>query len=117
MFSKTCPTCGFVWTDRAAFLADPGLRLIGYQPRFIDLKAGFFLFNHTCGTTFAMQAEAFVDLYQGPIFKTRLTGTDACSGQCLNESHLEPCPAACECAYVRAILDRVAHWPKANPVA
>jgi len=115
MSFKTCPNCGCCWPDRERFLSDPALRLIGYQPNFATLKAGLFLFNHACGTTLAVPAEAFAALYHGPIFQTRLDGREGCAGHCQHEGDLAPCPAACECAYVRAILDRVARWPKAAP--
>jgi hypothetical protein len=117
MSFKSCSKCGHVWPDRADFLADAQCRLVGYQPRFVELHAGFFLFNHICGTTLALPAEEFIDLAPGPIFRTRLRGTAACARHCLNENDLAPCPAACECAYVRAVLDRVAHWPKTPPAA
>ncbi len=64
------------------------------------------------GTTLAIPAEAFTDLHRGPIFHERLKGAPACPDTCLHQDNLKPCPAACECAYVREVLDRVAHWPK-----
>ncbi|OGV62447.1 MAG: hypothetical protein A3K19_33355 [Lentisphaerae bacterium RIFOXYB12_FULL_65_16] len=110
---KVCPKCGTLWQDRNALLDDPCIGVIGYQPNFDDLEAGFFLFNHNapaCGTTFAIAAGQFTDLYHGPIFKERLTGTPQCPGHCLHEDDLEPCPNRCECAYVRAVLQIVKNW-------
>lgn len=114
---KVCTKCGHVWLDRADFLADVNCRLVGYQPCFVELNAGLFLFNHSCGTTLALRAEDFIDLCAGPIFQARLNGTANCAGHCLNSNDLAPCPAACECAFVRVVLDRVAHWPKVSPAA
>jgi hypothetical protein len=113
---KTCPSCGQAWSDREAFLRDPRTCLVGYQPHFAELQAGLFLFNHACGTTLALPAGLFEDLYQGRIFESRLAGSAACAGHCLNSKDLQPCPAACACAFVRAILDRVACWPKTPPL-
>ena len=51
---KKCPKCRAEWLDRDTFLADPEVRLIGYQVSFGDLAAGHFQFNHEragCGTT------------------------------------------------------------------
>jgi hypothetical protein len=86
--------------------------MIGYQPLFEKLTAGLFLFNHSCGTTLATPAEAFQDLYDGPIFTERLNGTEECGGHCLHEDDLGPCPAKCECAYVREIMQVILNWPK-----
>jgi hypothetical protein len=109
---KTCTKCGHVWPERENFLVDPDLRLVGYQVNFENLKAGLFLFNHGCGTTLAIPAEAFTDLHRGPIFHERLKGAPSCPDICLHQDNFKPCPAACECAYVREVLDRVARWPK-----
>jgi len=76
------------------------------------LKAGIFMFNHSCHTTLALRAEDFADLYQGPIFKERATGSDECPGHCLHEHNLGPCPAQCECNYIRHILQLIQSWPK-----
>jgi hypothetical protein len=113
---KVCTLCGETWKNREAFLADPCVRVIGYQPYFQDLEAGMFLFNHdACRTTLAIDASRFTDLYRGPMFTARKTGTEDCPGYCLRTSEVRPCPAECECAYVRDVLDMVARWEKAPP--
>jgi hypothetical protein len=68
------------------------------------LETGFFLFNHSCGTTISCKVEDFRSLYDGPVFTERATGTDECSGACLRPNDLEPCYAKCECAFVRNIM-------------
>jgi len=112
MCFKTCSKCGFVWSERASFLGDPNLRMIGYQVDFEDLMAGTFLFNHTCRTTLAIKADDFKDLYDGPMFTERLRGTKECGGYCLHKNDLRPCPEKCECAYVREIVQVILNWPK-----
>jgi hypothetical protein len=109
---KTCTKCRFVWSERTSFLRDPGLRMVGYQPHFDSLMAGFFLFTHTCGTTLAVQVGDFQDLYSGPIFTERLNGTENCPGYCLHEDELRPCPAHCKYAYVREIGQVILRWRK-----
>lgn len=109
---KTCSKCGFVWPERASFLSDPNLRMIGYQVHFDELMAGLFLFDHICGTALAIQADDFQDLYDGPMFTERLNGTKECEGYCLHKNDLRPCPAKCECAYVRKIMQVILSWPK-----
>jgi len=106
-----CSLCQRAWETRADFLADPQLRIIGYQVAFTDLTEGFFLFNHSCGTTLARPVGEFQDLYTGPIFAHRATGSDECPGYCLRRGELRACPAECECASVREIIQTILDWP------
>lgn len=104
---KTC-SCGAEWADREAFLSDPDIQLVGYQADFEELQLGLILFNHrSCRTTLALRVSVFRDLYDGPVFETRATGGPDCPGYCLHTGNLNPCPALCECAFVRAILQRL----------
>ncbi len=112
---KVCPMCKKVWRRRNEFLADPAICAIGYMANFQDLKLGLFCFNHEapgCRTTLVVAASHFIDLYEGPPFTQRLTGTQDCPGYCLYKDELRPCPAQCECACVRAVLHRVTQWRK-----
>jgi len=103
MFKK-CPTCGFEWNDLDAFIDDPEAELIGYQVNFAHLEEGFLLFNHSCGTTMSCRVGDFWELRGGPVFTECAMGTDECSGACLRPRDLSPCPAQCECVYVRDIM-------------
>jgi len=109
---EQCPSCGVAWPTREGLLADPGVRLIGYRVSFIDLIAGSFLFQHRCGATLVLHASEFADLYDGPIFDTPQTGGEKCPGYCLRVEELRRCPAQCECAFVREIVNLVYNWPK-----
>ena len=111
---KQCSTCGFKWSSRDQFLEDPDVELVGYQVNFEELLAGFFLFNHSCGTTLAIPVEPFEDLYDGPVFRERATGSEACPEHCLHEENLIPCPTHCECAFVREIIQYIKSWPKSR---
>jgi len=111
---KRCNVCGFLWPTRASLLSDANVQIIGYQVQFEQLLAGLFLFNHSCGETFAFEASYFQDLYDGPIFTESCAGSDVCPEYCLYEDELRPCPAECECAYVREIIQVVKNWPKAE---
>ena len=111
---KKC-SCGHGWDSRDEFMADPLIEVVGYQVDFEDLKEGLFLFNHlnsSCRTTISVSAKHFFDLYKGPIFPDRLVGGANCPGYCLRRGELRPCPAKCECAFVREILKTVSEWPK-----
>ena len=108
---KQCTACGRQWRSRDSFLWDPDVKIVGYQARFRELTTGLFLFNHSCGTTIALQAGAFEDMYRGAIFQKRATGTEDCPGYCLVKDELRPCPAQCECAFVREIIQAVKRYP------
>jgi hypothetical protein len=110
---KKCRTCGSVWESRESFLADPALSLGGYQVNFRDLELGFLLFHHQpCHSTLAINPTAFRDLYDGPVFRERRTGSADCPGYCLHEEELRACLAYCECAFVREIMQTILRWPK-----
>ncbi|MBM4147507.1 MAG: hypothetical protein FJ224_00475 [Lentisphaerae bacterium] len=114
---RTCQGCGFSWKTRRDFVLDPAIHIVGYQANFVNLDAGCFLFNHMtgrCGTTLALNVAAFSDLYAGPVFLERATRTAACAGHCLHSDNMEPCPARCECAYVREILQMIRRRSKVN---
>ena len=111
---KQCPKCRFPWPARTDFLADPRLTLVGYQVNFKALETGLLMFNHICKTTLALPVRVFQDLYDGPVFAQRATGGTDCPGHCLHQSKLDPCPAHCECAFVRHSLQVIRGWPKTN---
>jgi hypothetical protein len=111
---KTCPVCKKAWKTRKEFLDDSDVKIVGYQVHFKELSGGLFLFNHSCKTTMSVKAGAFIDLYGGPVFADRLTGTDECPGHCLVEHELRPCPAKCDCAFVREMIQIIKAWPKVD---
>jgi len=104
---KKCTCCGIGWKTRDDFLRDCSLVLIGYQANFDSLELGILLFNHTCGTTLAVHAGDFKDLYKGTIYHERKTGTEDCPEHCLHKEDLEPCPAECECSWVREMIQLI----------
>jgi hypothetical protein len=115
---KICPHCGKMWLNRAEFLEDLGLEVIGYQADFEAIECGLFLFNHhDCKTTLAVPAGKFKDLHNAPFFSERKTGSEACPGYCLNQHELEPCPAECACAWVRDVLQTIRQGTHAGQTA
>jgi hypothetical protein len=101
---KKCPVCGFEWSSRDTFLNDKNITLVGYQVNFEVLKEGLFLFNHNNWATMAIEVKYFSDMYDGPIFKRKATGTRECPEYCLHRDNLNPCPVICECVFVREII-------------
>ncbi len=83
---------------------DADIKIIGYEANFKKLEAGLLYFLHTCKNTIALPADVFADLYDGPVFEDRKTETEDCPGYCLNHQRLRRCPAQCECAYIRDII-------------
>jgi hypothetical protein len=53
---KRCPMCRVVWDTSADFLKDAGLRHIGHQGGARPGDPGLTMFNHSCGTTLAIEA-------------------------------------------------------------
>jgi hypothetical protein len=107
---KTCPCCNHIWQKRNLFLSDSALLLNGYQADFESLEEGLLFFTHEdgdCFSTLAMDVGDFIDLYTGPRWPERKTGTKACPGHCLDKNNLEPCQATCECAVVRELLQLI----------
>ena len=110
---KQCPNCSHEWNIRTEFLNDPKISLTGYQTNFDNLKQGLFLFDHlTCKTTLAIKAEQFHDMYNGPIFTERKTGSEECLGYCLRPQELSRCPAKCDCAWAREVSQIIRDWKK-----
>ncbi len=112
---KECTMCKKQWKEREPFLEDPLLEIIGYQADIEDLEYGLFLFNHhekNCGSTIAIRVHKFKDLYDGPIYSQCLFGTEECHELCLHKNNLDPCPAKCECSYVRNLVQIVKNWKK-----
>ena len=103
MFKK-CNVCNHVWNTRKDFIDDIDVMLIGYEVNFKELKTGLFYFNHKCKNTIGLHADVFADLYSGPIFQESKLGTNECPEYCVKKDELRPCPAKCECAYIREII-------------
>ena len=108
---KKCGYCQESWASRAAFLADPAIELIGYQANSVIIEKGLFLFNHSCGDTLSIEVAAFVDLHQGPILRAEKADASLCPGYCQHPNELRACPVACECAYVRDLLQLLKEPP------
>ena len=113
---KQCPACRTTWFDYTDFLADPCLQLIGYQALFENLSKGLFLFNHSCGTTLSISVETLQHLYDGPVYTERVIGSKRCPRHCLIKSETRPCPAKCDCAHVRSIMQIIKKWQKGEGI-
>jgi len=110
---KTCNSCGDQWETREHFLSDPDVTAKGYQIFFTNLTQGLFLFNHSCGTTLAIEAEALLDLYNGTIYDERRPAKDRhCPGRCMMENIMSPCSDRCKCAFISTLLNQLKNWEK-----
>lgn len=98
---------------RDDFLQDPKVQLQGYMGNFDVLELGILVFTHeTCGSSVSVQSEKFTDLYKGEIMQTRAMGSIECPEYCLHFDDFRKCDTACECAYIRDILQIVKNWEK-----
>ncbi|MBU4263200.1 MAG: hypothetical protein KKC76_15200 [Proteobacteria bacterium] len=110
---KKCTACGKKWIDKAIFLFDPTISLVGYQVSFdTALEAGFILFNHNCGTTLAVPVNKFQDLHQLPVYIENMTNEEINPEYCLHEDGEQDCQAGCECFHVKKIMNIIKLWPK-----
>jgi len=105
---KVCPNCNVTWETMDDFLSDPTLEAAGYQVNFADLKGGLFYFTHyveNCRTTMAIEVAQFASLSDRPLLANRLTQKpEGCSGLCVRKGDSAPCPLACECVWVREVM-------------
>jgi len=105
---KECPMCGGSWKNREGFLQDGSLQINGYQADFESLESGLLFFTHHvegCHSTMALQVREFIDLNPGVRHCERKTLTKECPQYCFYESELGRCEVACECAFVRDLID------------
>ncbi len=97
------------------FLSDEHIRLNGYQANFKEPAQGLLLFIHfkkECGTSVAVKAEKFTDLYEGPFYPESARGSGECPGYCQGQFDLGRCDARCKNAYVRELLGIISRWSK-----
>jgi hypothetical protein len=104
---KECSCCSTSWESLAAFVLDSELTLEGYQPSFADPFEGWLLLTHNtpdCKTTLAVRTAQLRDLYDGPEYTERRTGTPGCPWLCIKENRLEECTMDCDMAWVRQVM-------------
>jgi len=110
---KKCPGCDAEWKKREDLLKDKDVRIVAYEANLDVLPLGKFFFRHACGATFAISVDGFSDLYKGPVFNERKTGTPECLGYCKLRDQLGICPTKCECAWVRQLIQVINNMKKA----
>lgn len=101
---RTCSKCGFEWKSRQQFINDSEIVIIGYQANHVDLVPGFFYFNHSCKGTLTIRANAFEDLYDGPIYENNRKESELYHDYCLRQKGSRHFLFKCECVYVKQII-------------
>jgi hypothetical protein len=110
---KQCTLCAKNWVTREEFLADPHIRISGFQAGLQDVKEGFFLFSHSalgCDTTLSLPVGLFLDMLENPapIPDGNISyGRGACEGHCKHPGSFETCQAACANAHCRLVARRL----------
>jgi hypothetical protein len=88
------------------------VKIIGYQPDFINRKYNHFLFQHktkNCGAFLAVRASDFADLREKSCSPELCAGHENCPGYCLNTLDLRVCSVTCRNATDRAVAAKLAN--------
>ena len=106
---KICSKCAYAWKGREDFLKDPFICLVGFQGALDETESAFYLFNHIldgdqCNTTLMLNAEDFLPLYKGTMFKDLKFKSPECEGHCTRVEDLSRCPVECKNAVAREIM-------------
>lgn len=102
--------CGKSWKTRNAFLRDRNVKIVGYQPDFINHKYNHFLFQHKvkdCGRFFGVRASDFGDLRQRKCTDEICMGKEQCPGYCLSALDLRVCSVTCRNASDRILASKI----------
>jgi len=102
--------CGKTWKTRDEFLRDKAVKIIGYQPDFINHKYNHFLFHHKtkgCGLFFAVRASDFSDLREKECPNDLCFGHDDCPRYCTDTFELRVCSVTCRNASDRIIASKI----------
>ena len=106
---RTC-VCGETWKTRDEFLRDKNVRILGYQPDFINHKYNHFLFQHRvkgCGDLFGIRASDFSDLREKECPNELCFGHDDCPGYCIDAFDLRVCSITCRNASDRKVASKI----------
>jgi hypothetical protein len=106
---KKCD-CGKKWKTRDSLLRDKSVKIIGYQPDFVNNKYNHFLFRHRvkgCGMFFGVRATDFSDLREKECPNELCFGKDDCPGYCTDTFELRVCSVTCRNASDRAIASKI----------
>ncbi len=102
--------CGHTWKTREEFLRDKKVKIVGYQPDFVNHRYNHFLFFHRlkeCGLFFGVRASEFDDLREGKCPKELGMGLEDCPGYCTDMLDLRVCSVACRNAVDRELAARI----------
>ncbi len=110
---KSCPKCDRHWAGCDALLADPEVRLLGFQTDALIPRNGSFLFQHeACGTTMALTLESLGSLLPLPALAPSCWVRGESPAFCLGRDQQVCCPLECICEYVWILSQTIASWPK-----
>lgn len=102
--------CGYIWKTRDDFLRDKKLKIVGYQPDFINHKYNHFLFQHAakgCGQFFGVRASDFHDLREKECANELCFAKEECPGYCKNTVDLRVCSVNCRNASDRIVAAKI----------
>ena len=103
-------SCGKTWETRDELLQDKKVRIVGYQPDFVNHKDNQFLFQHrakTCGEFFGVRASDFSDLREKDCPDELCMGKEDCPGYCNDTLDLRVCSVTCRNATDRSVASKI----------
>ena len=106
---QVCGACRTPWPSWDAFIADPGIRLLGLQAVLTHADASLLVFEHRCGSSVSILTRRLRHLLprDGSEAWTSLRFTDACPGHCYSvRDHLQ-CDQHCLHARDRRLLELI----------
>ncbi|RJP71842.1 MAG: hypothetical protein C4532_06955 [Candidatus Abyssobacteria bacterium SURF_17] len=106
---RTCE-CGHAWKTRDDFLRDKNVKIVGYQPDFVNHKYNHFLFQHTmkgCGQFLGVRASDFQELREKECANELCFAKEQCPGYCKNTLDLRVCSVNCRNASDRMVATKI----------
>jgi hypothetical protein len=103
-------SCGETWATRDELLRDKSVRIVGYQPDFVNHKYNHFLFQHrakSCGEFFGIRASDFSDLREKDCPDGLCLGKEDCPGYCHDTFDLRVCSVTCRNASDRLLASKI----------
>ncbi|UCD56988.1 MAG: hypothetical protein JSV16_14405 [Candidatus Hydrogenedentota bacterium] len=102
--------CGQTWKTRDEFLHDRNVKIVGYQPDFVNHRYNHFLFHHrakSCGQYLGVRASDFSDLREKECVDDLCIGQEQCPGYCTDTLDLRICSVTCRNASDRMIASKI----------
>jgi hypothetical protein len=110
---KHCQACGVFWSNAQAFLGDPEVGFVGYQPRPDGEAPGLLVFNHArYRTRLTVAVTSLAELARLPVYSDSCPLLGRAGEFCLATRFGGLCPPRCVCLFVAHVSKLIRGWPK-----